>query len=173
MMMIVNFYFQVLDEYMPNYKLSVETYCALTLVPLVLICQIRNLKWLVPFSAIANVFLVICFAITMYYIFNDLPSPAEREMVASVTQWPLFIRWENIAVYFNIFGQCMKVVTWMSMRINLNWPDVTRGLFVITKTVTILISWLLYVKIVSKANMLTICQKLFLSIWKWPLAGSH
>lgn len=83
---------QVLDEYMPDYKLSVETYCALTLVPLVIICQIRNLKWLVPFSAIANVFLVICFAITMYYIFTGLPNPKEREMVAPVTQWPLFIR---------------------------------------------------------------------------------
>lgn len=82
---------EVLDEYYPNYKLSVETYCALTLVPLVLICQIRNLKWLVPFSALANVFLVMCFAITMYYIFNDMPNPSEREMVASVTQWPLFI----------------------------------------------------------------------------------
>ncbi|VVC86964.1 unnamed protein product [Leptidea sinapis] len=73
---------EVLDEYVPSYKLSVEAYCALTLVPLVLICQIRNLKWLVPFSAIANVLLVICFSITMYYIFTDLPSPKEREMVA-------------------------------------------------------------------------------------------
>ncbi|XP_013141646.1 PREDICTED: proton-coupled amino acid transporter 2-like [Papilio polytes] len=82
---------EVLDVYAPEYKLSVETYCALTLVPLVLICQIRNLKWLVPFSAIANVLLVICFAITMYYIFGDLPNPAEREMVASFTQWPLFM----------------------------------------------------------------------------------
>lgn len=82
---------EVLDVYIPEYQLSVETYCALTLVPLVLICQIRNLKWLVPFSAIANVLLVICFSITMYYIFSDLPNPKEREMVASVTQWPLFI----------------------------------------------------------------------------------
>ncbi|XP_063375142.1 proton-coupled amino acid transporter-like protein pathetic [Cydia amplana] len=82
---------EVLDEYVPDYKLSVETYCALTLVPLVLICQIRNLKWLVPFSAVANVLLVICFAITMYYIFSDLPNPKERVMVARVTQWPLFI----------------------------------------------------------------------------------
>ncbi|XP_050681613.1 proton-coupled amino acid transporter-like protein CG1139 [Leptidea sinapis] len=82
---------EVLDEYVPSYKLSVEAYCALTLVPLVLICQIRNLKWLVPFSAIANVLLVICFSITMYYIFTDLPSPKEREMVAGIAQWPLFI----------------------------------------------------------------------------------
>ncbi|CAG9562918.1 unnamed protein product [Danaus chrysippus] len=82
---------EVLDEYYPEYKLSVEAYCALTLVPLVLICQIRNLKWLVPFSAVANIFLVICFVITMYYIFDDLPNPTERQMVASFTQWPLFI----------------------------------------------------------------------------------
>ncbi|CAH0664119.1 unnamed protein product [Chilo suppressalis] len=82
---------EVLDEYWPEYKLSVETYCALTLVPLVLICQIRNLKWLVPFSAIANVLLVVCFGITMYYIFTDLPNPTERDMVAKVTQWPLFM----------------------------------------------------------------------------------
>ncbi|KAI5643630.1 transmembrane amino acid transporter protein domain-containing protein [Phthorimaea operculella] len=82
---------EVLDVYVPDYKLSVETYCALTLVPLVLICQIRNLKWLVPFSAIANVFLVICFAITMYYIFDDMPNPSERKMVASPAHWPLFI----------------------------------------------------------------------------------
>ncbi|CAH0717467.1 unnamed protein product, partial [Brenthis ino] len=82
---------EVLDEYYPDYKLSVEAYCALTLVPLVLICQIRNLKWLVPFSALANIFLVICFAITMYYIFQDMPSPYERKMAASVVQWPLFI----------------------------------------------------------------------------------
>lgn len=82
---------EVLDQYNPDYKLSVEAYCALTLVPLVIICQIRNLKWLVPFSALANVFLVVCFGITMYYIFNDLPNPADRQMVATVSHWPLFI----------------------------------------------------------------------------------
>lgn len=82
---------EVLDVYIPEYKLSVEVYCALTLIPLIAICQIRNLKYLVPFSAIANVLLVICFSITMYYIFFDLPNPRERVMVASITQWPLFI----------------------------------------------------------------------------------
>ncbi|XP_012547428.2 proton-coupled amino acid transporter-like protein pathetic [Bombyx mori] len=82
---------QVLDVYAPNDNLSVQAYCALTLVPLVLMSQIRNLKWLVPFSAIANVFLVICFGITLYYIFKDLPVKSEATMVASVSKWPLFI----------------------------------------------------------------------------------
>ncbi|GBP51886.1 Proton-coupled amino acid transporter-like protein pathetic [Eumeta japonica] len=82
---------RVFDEFTPQYKLSVATYCAMTLVPLVLICQIRNLKYLVPFSAIANALLVGIFAITMYYMFTNLPPPREREMVADFTQWPLFI----------------------------------------------------------------------------------
>ncbi|KAM3968329.1 proton-coupled amino acid transporter-like protein acs [Aphomia sociella] len=81
---------EVLDVALPEYQLSIQTYCILTLVPLALICQIRNLKYLVPFSAIANVMLLIVFAITMYYIFVDLPSVSEREIVADISQWPLF-----------------------------------------------------------------------------------
>ncbi|XP_013161819.1 PREDICTED: proton-coupled amino acid transporter 4-like [Papilio xuthus] len=82
---------EVLDVYVPSLQLSIQTYCALTLVPLVLICQIRNLKYLVPFSAIANVLIVIVFAITLYYVFVDLPPITEREMVSKVSQWPLFL----------------------------------------------------------------------------------
>ncbi|CAB3241177.1 unnamed protein product [Arctia plantaginis] len=82
---------EALKEYTYGYDLSRGVYCALTLVPLVLMCQIRNLKWLVPFSAIANICLVVCFAITLYYIFSDLPHPQEREIAAKVTQWPIFI----------------------------------------------------------------------------------
>uniref|UniRef100_A0A1E1W9Z5 Amino acid transporter transmembrane domain-containing protein n=1 Tax=Pectinophora gossypiella TaxID=13191 RepID=A0A1E1W9Z5_PECGO len=81
---------EVIDVYYPDYKLSASTYCALTLLPLVLISQIRNLKHLVPFSAIANVLIVVVFAITMYFVFVDLPSPSERDMVADISQWPLF-----------------------------------------------------------------------------------
>ncbi|KAG6459550.1 hypothetical protein O3G_MSEX011441 [Manduca sexta] len=82
---------ETLDAYMPDSELSIQTYCALTLVPLVLLCQIRNLKYLVPFSAIANVLIFVVFAITLYYVFVDLPPLKEREMVAEVTQWPLFL----------------------------------------------------------------------------------
>ncbi|KAH9638125.1 hypothetical protein HF086_014986, partial [Spodoptera exigua] len=83
--------FQILDVYMPDNPLSIQAACALTLVPLVLICQIRNLKYLVPFSALANLLILVVFVITIYYVFLDLPSPKEREMVASITQWPLFL----------------------------------------------------------------------------------
>ncbi|CAG4983582.1 unnamed protein product [Colias eurytheme] len=82
---------EVLDYYYPGYILSIQTYCVLTLVPLALLCQIRNLKYLVPFSALANALLVVVFGITLYYVFVDLPPLSEREMVANVNQWPLFM----------------------------------------------------------------------------------
>ncbi|XP_045763109.1 proton-coupled amino acid transporter-like protein pathetic [Maniola jurtina] len=81
---------EAMDGWYPESDISFQVYCALCLVPLVLICQIRNLKYLVPFSATANLLIVVVFVVTMYYIFIDLPSPKEREMVASVTSWPLF-----------------------------------------------------------------------------------
>ncbi|XP_073967616.1 proton-coupled amino acid transporter-like protein acs isoform X2 [Choristoneura fumiferana] len=81
---------EVFDVILPDLNLSIQTYCVLTLVPLVLLVQIRNLKYLVPFSAFANALIVVVFGITMYYMFSDLPPLSEREMVAPVTQWPLF-----------------------------------------------------------------------------------
>ncbi|KAJ0179136.1 hypothetical protein K1T71_004848 [Dendrolimus kikuchii] len=82
---------EALEVYTTGFELSIQTYCALTLIPLVLICQIRNLKYLVPFSAIANALVVVVFSITLYYVFSDLPPVSERETVAKVSQWPLFL----------------------------------------------------------------------------------
>ncbi|CAH0717462.1 unnamed protein product, partial [Brenthis ino] len=82
---------EVIEVYYPEYNFPIQIYCCMTFVPLVLICQVRNLKYLVPFSMIANIFIVIVFGVTMYYMFMDLPPMSEREMVASVSQWPLFL----------------------------------------------------------------------------------
>lgn len=82
---------KVMDVYAPG-SLSIQAYCALTLVPLVLICQIRNLKYLVPFSGLANVMLLIVYCITSYYVFTDLPPIEDRNLVAGIGTWPLFLR---------------------------------------------------------------------------------
>ncbi|CAB3241158.1 unnamed protein product [Arctia plantaginis] len=81
---------EVMDVYAPG-SLSIQAYCALTLVPLVLICQIRNLKYLVPFSGCANVMLLVVICITSYYVFSDLPSIEDRDLVAGIGTWPLFL----------------------------------------------------------------------------------
>lgn len=44
------------------------------LVPLILICWVRNLKLLVPFSTVANVVTMLSFILIFRYIFEDIPS---------------------------------------------------------------------------------------------------
>jgi solute carrier family 36 (proton-coupled amino acid transporter) len=52
--------------------------------------QIRELKYLVPFSALANLFIVITFGITLYYMFNVPLDFTEKPMFASWGTLPLF-----------------------------------------------------------------------------------
>uniref|UniRef100_A0A1A9WDD4 Amino acid transporter transmembrane domain-containing protein n=1 Tax=Glossina brevipalpis TaxID=37001 RepID=A0A1A9WDD4_9MUSC len=68
----------------------VRLYIALTLIPCLFIGQIRDLKLLVPFSAIANLFVVVTFAITLYYMFNEPLVFDDKPYIAKATQLPLF-----------------------------------------------------------------------------------
>jgi len=63
----------------------------MTLVPLVLINYVKNLKYMAPFSTLANIITFIGFGITLYYVFDDLPSLSERDPVGEVMHWPLFM----------------------------------------------------------------------------------
>lgn len=69
----------------------VEIFCALTLVPLVPLCQITKLKYLVPFSAIANFVWLGSICISMYYCLTNVPQLSERDLYTSVSGLPLFI----------------------------------------------------------------------------------
>ena len=51
---------------------------------------ITNLKYLVPFSFIAIIFMFVGLAITYYYSVQDLPSPTERNYFSTIHQLPLF-----------------------------------------------------------------------------------
>ena len=77
-----------------NYDLGIDwdvrIYIALTVIPCLIIGQIRELKWLVPFSAMANLFIVVTFAITLYYMFNEPLDYSDKENIAKVGQLPLF-----------------------------------------------------------------------------------
>lgn len=74
----------------PDWPIAV--YCALTLVPLVPLTQITKLKYLVPFSAIANVVWLVSICISVYYCLVDLPSIADRDLATSLSGIPLFVR---------------------------------------------------------------------------------
>ncbi|CAG9791753.1 unnamed protein product [Diatraea saccharalis] len=70
---------------------SVKIYCALTLVILIPLCQITKLKYLVPFSAIANVVWLVSICISIYYCLRDPPNVSERNLATSISGIPTFI----------------------------------------------------------------------------------
>lgn len=60
------------------------------MIPLIVLNLIRSLKFLAPFSMIANLFTGAAMCITFYYVFQDLPSVGARPQMAEWTQLPLF-----------------------------------------------------------------------------------
>ncbi|XP_039287154.1 proton-coupled amino acid transporter-like protein CG1139 isoform X1 [Nilaparvata lugens] len=78
----------VMDDYIE--PMDVRVYMVILLVPLILINWVRNLKYLAPFSSLANILTVISFAITAFYVFQDLPDLSTRAAVGSFKGMPLF-----------------------------------------------------------------------------------
>ncbi|XP_063530212.1 proton-coupled amino acid transporter-like protein CG1139 [Cydia strobilella] len=81
----------ICDHFYPSHVYSVKTYCCFLLLPLILTSQIRHLKFLVPFSLLANLCLLLTFLITSYYTFQGIPSVGPEKLAVGVTQWPLFL----------------------------------------------------------------------------------
>ncbi|XP_047358470.1 proton-coupled amino acid transporter-like protein pathetic [Vespa velutina] len=63
----------------------------LALIPaVILLGQIRNLKYMVPFSMVANISMMVGFSVTLYYIFKDIQPIDKVEMFSSTEQLPIF-----------------------------------------------------------------------------------
>lgn len=66
-------------------------YIAIVVVPVLLMGQVRTLKYLVPFSMLANIFIVIVFGIVIYYLFNAPLNYEDKPlMTENVKTLPLF-----------------------------------------------------------------------------------
>lgn len=63
---------------------------AIILLPIMLTALIRNLKFLAPFSTLANALMIIGILIVLYYATQDLPNVEERQYMAKLSQLPLF-----------------------------------------------------------------------------------
>ncbi|KAF2893775.1 hypothetical protein ILUMI_12397 [Ignelater luminosus] len=77
----------VLDQY---YILDIHVHMGIILIPIFLTCLIKNLKYLAPISAIANVLLISVTAVCIYYASEDTPPITSRKYVAKPHRWPLF-----------------------------------------------------------------------------------
>lgn len=62
----------------------------IVLIPIALPALITNLKYLAPFSAIANICMALGIGITLYFCMIDLPSITERDYIADLNRLPLF-----------------------------------------------------------------------------------
>lgn len=69
--------------------MGLRGYIALLLIPLILLSWVPNLKYLAPFSTVANLFMGISLGITFYYMAMDLPSIETRPPInPDIGQWP-------------------------------------------------------------------------------------
>ena len=71
-------------------ELDYRACMAMTLVPMLLLVSIRNLKCLAPVSMLANLFTFSGLGLTLYYLVQDMPPISERKYVASWRQFPLY-----------------------------------------------------------------------------------
>lgn len=75
-----------------EYTTSLRGYIALLLIPLILLSWVPNLKYLAPFSTVANLFMGLSLGITFYYLAMDLPSIQARPPInPNFGQWPEMI----------------------------------------------------------------------------------
>jgi solute carrier family 36 (proton-coupled amino acid transporter) len=80
---------QIIEHYSGSQG-DLRMYIAFLLIPLILLSWVPNLKYLAPFSAVANVFMGIGLLITFYYLTQDMPSISERDLHTSFLKIPPF-----------------------------------------------------------------------------------
>lgn len=83
-----NIYY-VLTKYF-HIEITVFQVMLCVLLPLVLINWVRDLKYLAPFSAIANAVTIVGFGIILYYIFRETPTLAGKVPAGKLANFPLF-----------------------------------------------------------------------------------
>nr|XP_019536589.2 proton-coupled amino acid transporter-like protein CG1139 [Aedes albopictus] len=66
-------------------------YILLLLIPIVVIMQVRELKQLVPFTAVANMLIIASVGVSLYFIFSEPISLADRNMWPQWTTFPSFV----------------------------------------------------------------------------------
>lgn len=69
-------------------------YILLLLVPLLVIIQVRKLKHLVPFTAIAVTLIITSVGISLYFVFSKPLVLADKELWPKWTTIPTFVRWD-------------------------------------------------------------------------------
>nr|XP_021199193.2 proton-coupled amino acid transporter-like protein CG1139 [Helicoverpa armigera]XP_049694527.1 proton-coupled amino acid transporter-like protein CG1139 [Helicoverpa armigera] len=78
----------ICDQY--NIHISLSIHMLFVVLPIMLACMVRNLKYLTPFSTIANIMMAFGVAVVIYAATQDLPAVETRVYMASWQQLPLY-----------------------------------------------------------------------------------
>ncbi|KAJ2954402.1 hypothetical protein O0L34_g2666 [Tuta absoluta] len=86
---------------------NLRVYMAVMIVPCIVICLLRYLQWLAPFSLIANGFIGLCIILTIYYAFENNP---KFENLVAVKDASGFFGFCGVAVFsMSCVGVCLPV----------------------------------------------------------------
>lgn len=78
-------------EYYTGYVVNIRVCIVVFLVPLILLCCIRSLKYMAPVSMLANICMALGLSIMVYYFVNDLPELKTCEVVGDLSGIPASI----------------------------------------------------------------------------------
>lgn len=78
-------------------------------IPLVPLGIIRTLKYLVPFSATATLFVMFGLALTLYYTFNEIPDITTSDYIGAPLRIPIFFSTVLFAME-GIGTVCIKLI---------------------------------------------------------------
>lgn len=89
--------------------MDLSLHMVLVLIPILLSCMVRKLKYLIPFSSIANIMMAIGVGVVVYQASHDLPSVDSRPYIGSWQQLPLYF---GTAIYaFEGIGLVSRFLT--------------------------------------------------------------
>ncbi|XP_026741964.1 proton-coupled amino acid transporter-like protein CG1139 isoform X2 [Trichoplusia ni] len=73
-----------------NIHIELSVHMIFVVVPVLVACMVRNLKYLTPFSTVANILMAVGVAVVVYEATQELPPVQSREYIASWQQLPLY-----------------------------------------------------------------------------------
>lgn len=134
---------KVFDQHF--HELDQMVYMTITLVPMLLLCSVRNLKHLAPISMLANMLQMAGLGLTFFYVLKDLPPTWDRKPFATWEQLPLYF---GTAIYaFEGIGVVLPLENQMrEPRALRGWTGVLNTSMVIVTCLYIAIGFFGYLK---------------------------
>ncbi|XKL66371.1 hypothetical protein PGB90_009791 [Kerria lacca] len=81
---------QLLD-YNLHDEISLQLIMFYVTCPMILVCWVRNLKFLAPLSVTANIILIVCFLLVFWYEFREIPTFEGKLAFAGLSEMPVYL----------------------------------------------------------------------------------